>query len=237
MKHQLSLSIPFYNEEDCAKITVEELISVFNLNKVDYELILINNGSTDKTHSILLELARKNSRIKLIEFKKNQGFGGAIIEGFKKSNAKYVSFTCGDGEVSAEDTYKIYQNISKKKLDVCKAARISRKDGFLRKIYSKIFNITVRVVFNLKIRDVNGYPLIMKRDAYKKINPKISSWVFNLDLLYRIKKYSLKTEEISVFHRKRRGGVSVNFELSQLSKFYKIFTMLWDILSYRIYGK
>jgi len=231
MKRELSLSIPFYNEEDCAKKTVEELISVFNSNKVDYELILINNGSTDKTHSILLDLARKNSRIKLIEFKKNQGYGRVIIESFKKSNAKYVSFTCGDGEVSAKDTYKIYQNILKENPDICKAVRISRKDGFLRRLYSKTFNIIVGLLFNLKMRDVNGYPLIMKMGTYKKINPKVNSWIFNIDLLYRAKKHSLKIKEISVFHRKRLGGKGI------LLKFYDILKMFWDVLYYRIYGE
>lgn len=234
MEPELSLAIPFYNEEECAKQVTEQLVSTFKTKKVDYELILINNGSTDRTPQILREMAEKNKNLKLVDISVNQDYGGGIMEGLKKANGRYVGFTCGDGEVSAEDTYKVYKTIKKKNIDICKTIRVSRKDGVIRTTYSKIFNKTVGLLFNLKTEDVNGYPMIMKTEVYTKIEPQIKNWIFNLDILHRAKKNNFTMKEIPVRHRPRLRGESKDFSPRKIVKISKMTGMFGEVIAYRL---
>ena len=81
MKYELSIAIPFYNEEDNIKSVVKSLENELNKSRIDYELILINNGSSDSTPKIIEKLRKNNPRIKQVNIAKNQGYGFGIISG------------------------------------------------------------------------------------------------------------------------------------------------------------
>ena len=232
MKYDLSLTIPFYNEEDCAKEVIEELVRVLESNSTNYELILVDNGSSDKTLEILQSLS--NERLKILKLSPNRGFGGGILEGLKASNAKYLGFTCGDGEVSSEDTYKVYNRLIKGNSEICKAIRTSRTDNFLKMIYSKSYNVLVKLFFNLRIKDINGYPLIMKKTVYESLSLKERDWLFNLEILYQAKKQNLNVEEIIIKHRRRVSGKSSDFSFSNLLKPIQPFLLMYYFLKYRL---
>ncbi len=232
MKYDLSLTIPFYNEEDCAKEVIEELVRVLESNSTNYELILVDNGSSDKTLEILQSLS--NERLKILKLSPNRGFGGGILEGLKASNAKYLGFTCGDGEVSSEDTYKVYNRLIKGNSEICKAIRTSRTDNFLKIIYSKSYNVLVKLFFNLRIKDINGYPLIMKKTVYESLSLKERDWLFNLEILYQAKKQNLNVEEIIIKHRRRVSGKSSDFSFSNLLKPIQPFLLMYYFLKYRL---
>src|SRR3989344_1440654 len=155
MALDLSITIPIYNEEKSIERTVKNLGKVFD-EKVNYELILVNHGSWDNTEKILSRLSEKNKKLKVINLKKNLGYGGGIMYGFEHSKGDYIGWTGADEEISAEDTYKIYSILKKNSCDIAKALRIERKDGIFRKLTSFIFNSTILIRFNLKIKDVNG---------------------------------------------------------------------------------
>jgi len=237
MEYDLSLAIPFYNEEQCVKKVVNELVDVFRNKRVNYELILVNNGSTDRTLTILKKETKKNRHLKLLNYKKNINPGRAIIEGMKKATGKYVGYTAGDGEISANDIHKVYEVLVVKKHDICKTIRLKRKDGFLRILLSKIFNLLVFILFGLKLTDINGYPLIMKREVWKETTPKIRNWMINLDVLYKCKQKNFKIGEVEIAHRERVGEKSKFYNASNPFEMFKLFTMFKDLIIYRLYGR
>ncbi|MBI4149107.1 glycosyltransferase family 2 protein [Candidatus Woesearchaeota archaeon] len=222
---KLSLVIPFYNEEVCAAPVLEDLVAVFSRKKIDYEIIAVDNGSHDRTRKILQRLAARHRQIKVISVMPNRDFGGGIIEGFRHAKGDIIGFSCGDGEISAADSYKVYAALAQGGADLCKPVRVSRTDGFFRRFFSAAYNLFVLLLFQVRVRDVNAYPLLMKRYAYERISPNIPNWLFNLDILYKAKLQGFTLSEIKVQHQRRAGGKS-HIRLS------KVMHMCFDMLRY-----
>jgi dolichol-phosphate mannosyltransferase len=206
-KKKVSLVIPFYNDSGCPKPFAQELSNEFEKKKIDYELILVDDCSTDSTPEELDEL--KSIKIKVIHNKVNKDYGGAIMTGFREAKGDILGFSCGDGEVSAEDIVKIYENL--RDWDVIKANRVSRKDGLIRKITSKVFNLWSKLRFGIKMTDINGYPVYFKKEIYKDMdnfNGIKEDWLFNIDFFRKFISRKYKIKEYVVEHKKRFKGES-----------------------------
>ncbi len=199
---ELSLVIPFYNDAGCPIPFVRKLKK--ELAGIDYELILVDDCSSDSTPKELDSL--KEKRIKIIHNKKNKDYGGAIMTGLDIAKGKIIGFTCGDGEVSPKDIVKVYNEMGK--LQFIKAIRKRRKDGVGRDIISKVFNVWSKIRFRINIKDINGYPVYFKREIYKSFTDLQTGWLFNLDLLRKIKSKNYETKGIKVDHYERAGGIS-----------------------------
>lgn len=209
MNPELSLAIPIYNEEDCIGDTVRNLVNEFERHDLDYELVLVNHGSVDKTKEILNELSKYNKRLRVINLAKNlNGAGGGVMYGLDHSRGRYIGFTYADEEVSAKDAYNIYSALKDSGCDFAKGKRLKRKDGLMRIITSIVFNALVALRFNLHSMDVNGYPVFMKREIYPEIKTSETNYLFTLDLLRRARKKSYNILEVPVIHRRRIGGKS-----------------------------
>ena len=208
---ELSLVIPFYNDSGCPIPFVNALKK--ELKNIDYELILVDDCSKDSTPKELMSL--ENKKIHVILNKQNKNYGGAIMTGFSISKGNILGFTCGDGEVTAKDIAEIYKKIGDS--DLIKAVRINRKDGFQRKIISKIFNLLCSLRFGLKLKDINGYPVYFKREIYEKLPQLKTDSLFNLDLYRKIIQKGYKIKEILIFHKERSEGTS-NMNFTRISK-------------------
>ncbi len=224
-KYELSLSVPLYNEQECMESEIGEILKEFDSRKINYELVLVNNGSNDRTQELLKKIKRGNKRVKIIDLKKNVGFGGGIIAGLNKAEGEYVGFTCSDGQISPVDTLKILKTLKTENLDLCKARRVVRYDGFTRYILSKFYNTLILLLFFIRIKDINGYPIIMKQKVYKNLDIKSKNWMINLEILSKALKNKYKLGDIPVTFRARVRGRShvkvetpINF-LIQLLRF------------------
>jgi len=169
MSPELCLTIPIYNEEECIEKSVSNLVEKFEKEKLDYELVLVNNGSVDKTGEILEKLSKKNNRLRIVTLKENAGFGGGIMKGFENSNGKYIGFDCADGEIPVEEVFKVFEIAKKSNEEIVKARRIKRKTKFFRQFTSFVFNTLILFRFNLKIKDMNGYPIFIKKENYERL--------------------------------------------------------------------
>jgi polyisoprenyl-phosphate glycosyltransferase len=205
---EVSITIPIYNEEAGIEETLTNLVAEFDKQKVDYEFVLVNHGSWDNTQKILERLAKKNKRLNAIFLEKNLGYGGGIMYGFEHSKGDYVGFTCADEEVSAEDVFKVYDALRKSDKDVSKSRRMDRKDGRFRKLTSFIFNSLISLRFNLGIKDINGYPIFMKKELFPKVKTKEIAYLFNLDFLKNMRKAGYSIIEIPIIHHERKKGKS-----------------------------
>lgn len=206
MKPEVSVTIPIYNEEKGIEKTVVNLVKEFEDKKINYQFVLVNHGSWDNTEKILRRLGEKNKRLKVINLAKNLGYGGGIQYGFEHSDGGYIGFTCADEEVSAQDVCKIFLALKNGDYDVSKSRRMKRKDGIFRIITTTIFNSLISLKFGLGIKDVNGYPIFMKKDIFPYVKTKELTYLFNLDLLKKIKAHGYKILEVPIIHRKRETG-------------------------------
>jgi glycosyltransferase involved in cell wall biosynthesis len=204
----LSVTIPVFNEEGCIERTLRDLAQTLATGQVNFEIIVINNGSTDRTADILQRLAGETPRIRVVHLEQNAGYGGAILEGFRQARGDILGFTCADGEVPASSVLNMARLLEVGGVDVIKGKRIGRNDGWLRILMSFGYHLIVSLLFKIHITDINGYPLVMKRRAYRKLRLNKKDWVINVELLWEARRNHLVIAEIDVPHLPRAGGRS-----------------------------
>jgi glycosyltransferase involved in cell wall biosynthesis len=228
---EISLSMPLYNEESCVRKTVKDLSNEFKKNKVNYELILVNNGSNDSTPEIIDQLHKENpDRIKTLHLKKNIGYGGGILAGMKKGKGYYVGFTCGDGQISPKDTIRVFRFTKNEDLDFCKTIRVCRKDGIFREVISFFYNFMTFLFFLSFFNDVNGYPVIMKRSVFKKLKIRSKNYIMNLEILLKTKRNKLRVGNVPItFHERFKGkGHVKTYTLFEFFKQLITFKLSWS---------
>ena len=202
MLKKLSLVIPYYNDEGCAHPFVTELKT--ELDGLDYDLILVDDGSKDGTPQELDRL--EGEHVQVVHNEINLDYGGAIQTGLRAAGGDIIGFTCGDGEVSPEDIARVFRRMED--WDVVKAVREKRSDGLLRTIITKVFNLFNAFRFGLGLKDVNGYPVYFKREVYETLSELRNDWLFNLDLYRKMRKKNYKILEVAVGHGPRLCGKS-----------------------------
>ena len=228
-KAKLSLIIPMYNEGDVAEEVVDELQDQFNRAQINYELVLVDNGSTDHTGEILLKMAEKDSRIKVIRIHRNQGYGWGIINGLRWASGEYLGFMGGDGQIEAGDVVRVYREMIKGQHPLCKARRFKRKDGFLRNIISLIFNKLFVYTFKVNVGDINATPKIMTRSLYNRLNLSSKDWFLDAEVLLKSNSLGVAVAEIPVVFHSRQGGSS-NVKMGTVWEFLR------NMAAYRLRG-
>jgi glycosyltransferase involved in cell wall biosynthesis len=228
-KPELSLVIPCYNEEKNIKSVAGSLIGALNKSGIDYELVLVDNGSNDNTNKEIRKLAGRNRRIKVSVVRKNQGYGFGVMAGLNQANGRFIGWTCADGQVSPGDTLKIFNELKTNGLDICKARRVARYDGFGRRVASAGYNTLLKAMFFMDMSDVNGYPKIMKSECYDAMKVKSRNWFFDTEVLIKALNNGYKIGSVPVEFKERKEGKS-KVRLSTVLDFSK------DLLRYRLLG-
>lgn len=223
----LSVFFPLYNEEGSVEDIVEKAVRILNKEKIDYEILLVNDGSTDKTGQIADELSKKNSNIKVINHEKNLGYGEALKSGFY--NAKYdtIVYTDGDGQFDFSEVKKFLEKIEDNDLII--GYRIKRQDPFFRILFKKGWKLSLFTFFGLTLKDVDcGFKMI-KKSVLKKI-PHLESTrgaMINAELAIKTKKAGFKIEQVGVNHYPRISGKPTGASFKVITRSYIDLLKLW----------
>jgi len=204
---ELSLVIPFYNEEENVRRVVAGLRKAFRA-KVDCELVLVNNGSSDRTGKILAQLASRDKNIKVVTIKVNQGYGWGVLRGFSKARGGVIGYMDGDCQIPAMEALRCYRMLIKDGLDICKITRIIRIEPLIRRVTTFFYNFLFRLLFKLLYRDVNGHPKLMSREVYKRLGLSSKDWFIDAELLLKGHALGARIGEVPVVSYPRKGGKS-----------------------------
>lgn len=198
----ISIIVPFYNEQECLKECFLQITETFENS--DYELIFVNDGSTDNSHQIILKLIKNNPKIKYAFYFKNKGYSGAIKEGFKKSEKDFVSFIDADLQYLPEDLLKIYHYAKKNNFKFVMGTPIKKRKYYnpLRRIMSFFYNIYISFLFGIKLKDSNSLKL-MERKYLEKINFKYGYGMIEIETLlgFKMQKIPINTYPINIQER------------------------------------
>jgi polyisoprenyl-phosphate glycosyltransferase len=205
----LSVVIPCFNEENNINEIVYQLEIIIAQNKnLNIEFILVNNGSSDGTLD-RLNLLNKNNNFKVINLRKNLGYGGGILAGVNEANSSIIAWTHGDLQCDLNDTVKLYKKYKEKLISskcLIKGTRVNR--GFFDSLFSRSMAILTSIMFAKKFTEINAQPKIFNKDLFKHfINPPKD---FSLDLfiLYISKINNYEIIEFPVIYKKRLAGIS-----------------------------
>ena len=206
---------------------VKKAIDVLEKLKLEYEIILVNDGSTDGTKEKTEKLAKENPRIKAINHPKNLGYGEALKSGFY--NAKYdtIVYTDGDGQFDFSEVTKFLEKI--KDYDLVIGYRIKRQDPFFRILFNKGWKLSLLAFFGLTLKDVDcGFKMIRK-SVLEKIPHLESSRgaMINAELAIKAKKYGFKVTQTGVNHYPRLSGKPTGAGIKVIVKSFLDLLRLW----------
>jgi dolichol-phosphate mannosyltransferase len=226
---ELSFIVPAYNEEDYIESTLVTIDSIVMAKNLPYEIVVVDDGSGDKTLKKAKAYAGRNGHVRVISYPKNAGKGHAIKLGFMKSNGNIVFFTDSDMEIDLE---KISDYVEELKTgDIVIASKKHPFSNvnvpFSRKILSECFNSLVRLLTGVPLKDTQSGLKAMKKNAFVDIFPRLSvkRYAFDVELLAVAHLYGLKVVEMPV-----------NIQLNAKFKPREMWHMLIDLLgiAYRL---
>lgn len=161
--------IPLYNEEDSIKELYQQLRSVLQRSNYRYELMFIDDGSTDRSFQNLLDLRRNDQRVKIVRFRRNFGKSAALAVGFEKATGKYVITMDADLQ---DDPAEIPSLIKKLEdgHDLVSGWKKVRKDPVTKTIPSRFFNFVTRLMTGIRIHDFNCGLKAYRNEVVKNVN-------------------------------------------------------------------
>src|SRR3989338_8855177 len=163
----ISVFLPVFNEEGNIKKSILSIKKYLQKRFKDFEILVISDGSSDDTNKIVRKLSKKDKRIKLLARKKRLGYGSGLRAGFAHSSKDLVFYTDGDSQFNIEDMDKLLPLLSS--YDIISAYRINRKDPLMRIFIASVYNLLVRILFSLTIKDVDASFKLYKKEVFDKM--------------------------------------------------------------------
>lgn len=208
-KPNITMFFPAYNEAENIPTLLSSAAKVLKETANNYEIMaVVYEGSTDGTIDIVKRFAAKDKHIKLlIQPKKKKGIGYAKIMGFKNAKYPYIFYADSDNQFDLKEFNKFLPYI--KEYDVIAGYRINRQDPFSRIFVSKIYNLLMRFLFNVKEKDLDCAFRLVSKKVINSINLVCCTGVATTELLAKARKKGFKIKEIGVHHYPRILGKSV----------------------------
>lgn len=219
----LSLILPVHNEESIIESVFKRIYNHLKKNKISFEIILVENGSKDKSLEVIHKLSQQYPNTKVVVAE--QGYGNAVIEGYRNSTGKYLCHMPSDGQVDVSCIPKLLQLIKSGNYDLVKVKRISR-ENVSRYIVSKALDFLITLVFQIKFFDVNGDPKMFERRHLKKMKLQFKDSFIDSEVMIKASHLSWRIKEIPMKHINRYGGKSTR-SIHTFVEFFK------NILLYR----
>ena len=202
----ISLVLPAWNEAEVIAMAIAEADAALSQVANDYEIIIVDDGSTDETAIIVAKLAAQNDRVRMVGHSPNQGYGAAIRSGFASAEKDLVVFTDADCQFDLTELDR-FVLLSRRYEIVC-GYRIDRKDTPLRCLYSKVYNLLVRLLLGTGVRDVDCALKMFHRDVANKLRITGNGFLVNSEMLVQARQLGCSVCEVGVSHRPRTLGES-----------------------------
>ena len=231
-KPGLSVFFPAYNDSGTiASLVITALHSARSLTP-DCEIIVVNDGSADATAQIADELARTYPEVRAVHHERNRGYGGALRTGFASATKELVFYTDGDAQYDPTEMRVLWERLDAD-VDLVNGYKISRSDPLHRVIIGRIYHHTVKLLFGLKVRDVDCDFRLMRRSIFEKVTLEKNSGVICLEMMKKIQDAGFRIAEVPVHHYHRAYGRSQFFNFRRLAKTAADVAKLWVALVVR----
>lgn len=228
---ELSVFFPFWNEEGNIENVITKAIPVAEKVADKWEIIMIDDGSSDKTAEIARKLVSKDPRLIAISHKTNRGYGAALKTGLTKSKYKLVVFNDGDGQFDFSEVTKFLDKIDK--ADMVIGYRKKRLDNPFRHVLMNMLKIWDLVFFGFRFRDIDCGFKLFTREAIEKIMPLESEGaMITTEILAKAKKAKLKIMEVEVNHYPRIFGDQSGGNIRVIARAVLESLNLWKSLNF-----
>ena len=208
----ISVFFPCYNEQDNIARTVEQALAVLQKLDIDYEIIIVDDGSSDATGQIADQLASSNPRVKVVHHPTNLGYGAALISGFKAATKKLIFYTDGDGQFDISEMPPLLPLM--KHFDIVSCYRLNRQDNLIRRINGWAWTKLVCLLFGLKIRDIDCAFKLYKAEIFDHIKLSSTGALIDAEILVKASRKGYTITQRPVHHYPRMAGKQTGAKLS-----------------------
>lgn len=203
---RLSVVLPCYNEEANVRSTVEEVAAWADAQPFECEIVVVDDGSSDRTPVILGELVPVHPNIRVVRHRENAGYGMAVRSGCDAAAGEWIAFMDSDGQFRIADLSLLLPHLDR--YAFVAGRRRKRADPFARVAYGKILAFFNFAVFGMWIRDVNCGLKVFRSDVWRTIRPEHGiEKLFNAELFLRLKRAGIPWKQVAVPHHPRRAGM------------------------------
>jgi len=213
-----SLVIPLYDEAENVERVAREIVAALERAGEPFELVLVDNGSRDRTRELVTRLASGDRRLRLVLVDKNRGFGSGVLAGLAVARGDAVGFMGGDGQVSADDLAAVVARLRREGLDLVVGRRVARADGWRRRFVSLVYNGLFRLLFRTRVADVNGSPKAMTRSLLDALALRSKDWFLDAEIVVKAEALKARVGEWPLAFRRREGGAS-HVRLAAIAEF------------------
>jgi glycosyltransferase involved in cell wall biosynthesis len=206
-RKSISFVLPAYNEEQNIEKAVRSVIEAAGgLDLEDYEVIVVNDGSRDGTGQICDRLKEENPRVRVIHHPTNLGYAEALKNGFTGARCKLVFYTDSDLQFDVREVKNLLPAIED--YDIVSGFRIYRYDPLSRLMLSWGYNLVARIIFRLRVRDIDCAFKLFRREVFDVIEIKSKKFFVDTEILAKARHHGFRMTEIGVRHYPRPGGQS-----------------------------
>jgi len=228
----LTVFFPAYNDGGTVASLVIRAVQVARSLTPNYEVIVIDDGSTDSTSIIADELVRIYPTVRVVHHPANQGYGGALRTGFASATKEVVFYTDGDAQYDPAEMALLWRRMVPG-VDLVNGYKISRSDPLHRIIIGRTYHYVVKALFGLRVRDVDCDFRMMRRSIFERVRLEKSSGVICLEMMKKIQDAGFALAEVPVHHYHRAYGKSQFFNFRRVVRTGIDVLKLWFALVVR----
>ena len=221
----ISVFFPCYNEQGNVTGVVEQTLAVLEKLNADFEVIIVDDGSSDDTGKIADELAGGNDRVRVVHHRTNLGYGAALQSGFKAATKELVFYTDGDGQFDIKEMPGLLDLMEQ--CDIVSCYRLNRQDNLVRRINAWCWTKLVCLLFGMKIRDIDCAFKLYKREIFDTFKLVSTGALIDAEILARAVRKGYRVVQQGVHHYPRTAGAQTGANLRVILRAFKELFRLW----------
>ena len=200
----LSLVLPAFNEEDNIGQVTREALTALPRFTDEFQIIVVDDGSRDRTAEIVTALARQDQRVRLVRHDRNRGYGAALVSGFNATSGDYVMFMDADRQFDINDLRLLVPFASD--YDIVAGFRMERNDPLHRRVFAETFNVAVRVLFGVHMRDIDCAFKLFRGDLLRSLPLTAPGALINTEIQAKARRQKARVQQVGVHHYPRVAG-------------------------------
>ena len=202
----LSLVLPAHDEAENIAAVVDEALATLAAFTDHFEIIVVDDGSRDRTSEIVRGLVAGNPQLRLVRHERNQGYGAALRSGFQATSGDFVMFMDADRQFDIRDLRLLAPFASE--YDIVAGFRMERNDPLHRRVFAEVFNVAVRVLFGVHLRDIDCAFKLFRGDLLRSLPLTAPGALINTEIQAKARRQGARLEQVGVHHYPRLAGES-----------------------------
>ncbi len=210
---------PCFNEQENIRGVVERAVKALEGMGAEFEIIIVNDGSSDETGKIADEIAVSDKRIRAVHHSRNLGYGAALQTGFREAKKELVFFTDGDGQFDIGELAGFLPII--KECDIICGYRLNRQDPIIRKINGWLWTKLVCLLFWMRIRDIDCAFKLFRTEVFERIKMSSTGALISAEILAKAMNNGYRIREVGVHHYPRKAGKQTGAKAKVILRAFK----------------